>query len=101
MVGGALVFGYVVGSMQSLVGKLDVGATKYREKMTELKQYMQDKKLGRSTRQKVLRCHELYLSYKSAFDEDAILADLSGSLKLDVRLHVVSAPRLRFLLFRY
>jgi hypothetical protein len=87
MVFGALVFGYVVGSMASLVGKLDVGATKYREKITEVKQYMIDKQLPKTFQKKVLRYHELFLSHKSVFDEEAILSELSGSLKLEVCAH--------------
>ena len=77
-------FGYVVGSMASLVGKLSLSASQHRDKMMEITQYMLERKLSMATQQKVRHFYAHYLARKSAFDENAILDDLSASLRQEV-----------------
>ena len=79
-------FGYVVGSMASLVGKLSLSASQHRDKMMEITQYMHERKLSIATQQKVRHFYAHYLARKSAFDENAILDDLSASLRQEVVL---------------
>jgi hypothetical protein len=67
-----------------LVGQLDVGASKQRAKMAEVKQYMRDKKLAKATQKKIVKYYDQYLTQKSAFDEVRILAELSDTLRQEV-----------------
>ena len=52
---GATVFGYIVGSMASLVGKFDAGAAQYKDRMDELNAYLRERKISKELRQKVRR----------------------------------------------
>jgi len=84
MLFGAILFGYVIGSMASLVGKLDIGASRRRDRLVEVKQYLRDRKISKSTRSKVLRYQEQYLDRVSVFNEADILAELSDSLRQEL-----------------
>jgi hypothetical protein len=81
---GALMFGYVVGSMASLVGKMGLSASQHRDKMREIAQYMHERKLSQDTQRRMRNYYGHYLARKSAFDEDAILSELSDSLRQEV-----------------
>eukprot|EP00753_Platysulcus_tardus_P013660 PLAT3821.3.p1 GENE.PLAT3821.3~~PLAT3821.3.p1 ORF type:complete len:1960 (+),score=909.62 PLAT3821.3:67-5946(+) len=81
---GASVFGYVVGSMASLVGKLDAGETRHKEKMDEVKLYMRERRLARPLQKKVEHYYESYLAVRSVFDEAEILRELPDQLRADV-----------------
>jgi len=81
---GAILFGYVVGSMASLVGKMDIGASRRRERLVEIKQYLRDRKISKVTRNKVLRYQERYLDRVSVFNEPRILSELSDSLRQEL-----------------
>eukprot|EP00937_MAST-01D_sp_MAST-1D-sp2_P005789 g5789.t1 len=81
---GALIFGYVVGSMASLVGKLSLSKSQHRDKMLHVRQYMIERKLSVETQKKMRHFYFHYLERKSAFDESAILSDLSASLRQEV-----------------
>ena len=74
--------------MASLVGKMALGASQHRDKMREIAQYMHERKLTKSTQKRMRNYYGHYLARKSAFDEDAILADLSDSLRQEVVMHL-------------
>ena len=74
--------------MASLVGKMGLGASQHRDKMREIAQYMHERKLSKTTQKRMRNYYSHYLARKSAFDEDAILADLSDSLRQEVVMHL-------------
>ena len=44
---GATVFGYIVGSLASIMQKFDAHAARYKEKMDEVKEYIKERGLSR------------------------------------------------------
>jgi len=84
---GALVFGYMLSSISSLVAAIDRQAALNEEKMDEVKEYMRWRKLPRDLVIRLRRYYAYYYSRKTAFDEDAILGSLTPALRLEVVRH--------------
>ena len=82
---GATVFGYIVGSVAGIVLKLNASAVKYDQKMEEISEYLRDIRVPKTLRDRVMTYYEYFLARRSAFDEDTILADLSDSIRREVR----------------
>ena len=85
---GATVFGFVVGSVSSMVGKIDVGAARMRENMTMIKDYMKEQNLPRDMKLEVETFFEFYFQRKSVFNEAKILHSLPPNLRKMVILHI-------------
>ena len=81
---GALVFGYMLSSIGSLVAAIDRQAALNEEKMDEVKEYMRWRKLPRELVGRLRRYYSYYYSRKTAFDESAILGDLTPALRFEV-----------------
>ena len=64
MVLGATIFGFIVGNVSAMVGKIDVGAARLREQMTMIKDYMREQELPREMRMEVETFFEYYFSRK-------------------------------------
>mmetsp|Transcript_139439 Transcript_139439/g.338746 ORF Transcript_139439/g.338746 Transcript_139439/m.338746 type:complete len:346 (-) Transcript_139439:39-1076(-) len=88
MIAGATVFGYIVGSMASIVNQLNYGDSRYTEKMDEVVEYLRERNVTPELRKKIRKYYEYYLARKSAFDETAILSELSDSLKREAVMHL-------------
>lgn len=88
MIAGATVFGYIVGSMASIVNRLNYGDSRYKEKMDEVAEYLRERNVSPDLRKKIRRYYEYYLARKSAFDETAIMSELSDSLKREAIMHL-------------
>lgn len=88
MIVGATVFGYIVGSVASLISSIKASATRYEDRMEEVTKYMQDRHLPKYLWRRVKAYYMHYLSRKSAFDEDTILLELSDALRREVVLHL-------------
>jgi len=84
---GALVFGYMLSSIGSLVAAVDRQAALSDEKMDEIKEYMRWRKLPRDLVVRMRRYYTYYYSRKTAFDEEAILGGLTPALRLEVVRH--------------
>jgi CRP-like cAMP-binding protein len=81
---GALVFGFMLSSIGSLVAAVDRQAALSEERMDEVKEYMRWRKLPRDLVMRMRRYYTYYYSRKTAFDESAILGSLSPSLRFEV-----------------
>lgn len=84
---GALVFGFMLSSIGSLVAALDRQAALSEERMDEVKEYMRWCKMPRDL---MLRMNKYYLYYyqrKTIFDEQSILGNLSPGLRFEVIEH--------------
>ena len=88
MILGATVFGYIVGNVSQMVGRLDVGAVRQREQMDHIKNYMIEQDLPRKMRFRIERFFEFYYQRTSIFDEKRILRDLPPTLRRDVVIHI-------------
>lgn len=86
---GALVFGYMLSSIGSLVAAIDRQAAMSEEKMDEVKEYMRWRKLPRDLVGRLRRYYQYYYSRKTVFDEEAILGDLTPALRFEVVTHAL------------
>ena len=84
---GALVFGYMLSSIGSLVAAIDRQAALSEEKMDEVKEYMRWRKLPRDLVIRLRRYYTYYYSRKTAFNEEVILGDLTPVLRFEVVKH--------------
>ncbi len=84
---GALVFGYMLSSIGSLVQAIDRQSALVEEKMDGIKEYMVFRKLPRDLTVRMRKYYEYYYSRKTAFDE----AEILGGLSMGLRIEVVSA----------
>jgi len=85
---GALVFGYMISSIASLVKALDRQGGLTEERMDEIKEYMRWRKLPRELTVRMRRYYENYYDTCTAFDEKAILGNLTPSMRMEVVRHV-------------
>ena len=90
---GALVFGYMLSSIGSLVAAIDRQAALSEERMDEIKEYMRWRQLPRDLVVRLRRYYIFYYSRKTAFDEEMILGGLTPALRLEANL-TLSAPLL-------
>lgn len=88
MILGATVFGYIVGNVSQMVGRLDVGAVRQREQLARIKNYMIEQDLPRKMRMRIERFFEFYYQRTSIFDENRILRDLPPNLRRNVVIHI-------------
>ena len=86
---GALVFGFMLSSIGSLVQALDRQAALSEERMDEVKEYMRWRKLPRDLMIRMQRYYAYYYSRKTAFDEKAILGNLTPGLRFEVVEHTL------------
>ena len=85
---GALVFGYMLSSIGSLVAALDRNAALSEDKLDAIKEYMRWRRLPRELTVRVRRYYEHFLNSKTAFDEGDILRNLTPELRFDVVRHI-------------
>ena len=88
MLVGVTVFGYIVGSVVSLVARMSETTQRQKERLEEVKNYMNEKGLSASLQRRVKKYYEHYLSQRSAFDESTVLDELTPRLKNEVLLYV-------------
>ena len=97
---GAIVFGYMLSSIGSLVSALDRQAALSEEKMDAIKEYMRWRRLPRDLTIRMRRYYEYYYDKKTAFDEIAILEGLTPPLRSEVVRHSLKETIGRIPLFR-
>jgi len=85
MIIGAIVFGYIIGSMAALVHKIDKSSI-FREKLDIVKEYMRERKLSFALRTKVKQYFEHLFTIHTNFDENEILTDLPDCIRDEVVL---------------
>ncbi|OQR91503.1 Voltage-gated Ion Channel (VIC) Superfamily, partial [Thraustotheca clavata] len=81
---GASAFGFVIGSISSLLESLDTRAAAYQLKMMEIKNYIRTHKLPKDLRIKLFRYFAHYLQRASLFNESSILSEISLNLRNEV-----------------
>jgi len=85
---GASMFGYIIGSIAAVLTRLDPAKSLSEGKLRQVDEYLRDKNLDPALSHRVLVYYDKLMKRKSAFNEDAILAELSGSLRRAVVLHL-------------
>lgn len=86
MVTGATGYALLIGHATTLIQSLDYTKRLHREKMERVEEYMQYRRMPKELRFRVRNYFE-HRHEGKAFDEDAILAELSQPLKEDVMKH--------------
>jgi len=83
---GATLYAILVGTISSFTFNLDPSGKLFKQKMDEVGEYMEYKKLGENIKDRVRRHYELKFGGKY-FDEDLILSELNMSLRKDIAIH--------------
>lgn len=86
---GALVFGFMLSSIGSLVAAIDRQAALSEERMDEIKEYMRWRQLPRDLVLRMRRYYTYYYQRKTAFDEKSILGALTPALRFEVVQHTL------------
>ncbi len=81
---GALVFGYMLGEISSLVAAMDRQAAIKEEKMGAIKEYLRFRNVPRDLQSRVRKFYEYYYTRSTAFDEKEILSHLTPALRFDL-----------------
>ena len=97
---GALVFGYMLSSIGSLVAALDRQAALSEEKMDAIKEYMRWRKFPRDLTVRIRRYYEYFYDRKTAFEEGEILDGLTPPLRMEVVRHILRDTIGRIPLFK-
>lgn len=86
---GALVFGFMLSSIGSLVHAIDRQAAITENMMDEVKEYMRWRRLPRDLVLRIRRYYTHYYTHKTAFNEEQILGALTPSLRFEVIEHTL------------
>jgi CRP-like cAMP-binding protein len=84
---GATVFGYMVASVSTLLGSLNFSEEKVRQRLSEVTEYLAEKKCPQLLSNAVVRHYKHKFSHVSAFDEDEILNRLPQRHAVDIVVH--------------
>lgn len=100
IIGGAF-YGYVVAMLAALMQGLDANARVYNERMEAIVSYMRQRKFPRALFRRVARYYHHYYLRKTALNEQAILSELSASLRHEVAHFLAHDIFLRTYLFKH
>lgn len=84
---GVSFFGYVIGTISSLVTNLDVAAALYDERMTVVKEYIISRQIPKHMNKKIRDHFEYYFQNRSVFKERKILKRLPAALRNEMIHH--------------
>ena len=83
-------FGYIIATMASLVSKLDASTAAYHNKMDAIVSYMKSRNLPKELQMRIRKYYKHYLEKKTAFDESAMLSELSTFLRQEVAMFLIN-----------
>ena len=85
MVVGAVVFGYMAGTVGVAVSEMQSPGLRLSGKLQEVVDYLRERKVLPDLFTRTCSQYEYFLSRKSAYDEEIILGELTESLRQEVR----------------
>ncbi|KAJ3196571.1 anaphase-promoting complex subunit Hcn1 [Irineochytrium annulatum] len=83
---GAVLYAIFVGTISAVAVGLDPSGRLYHQKMDELIEYLNWKKIGQPTREKVLEYYQVKYRGKF-FEERSLLNDMNDALKREIAMH--------------
>lgn len=86
---GAIVFGFMLSTLGDVLSNVDRNATHIDEKLTEVKEYLRWHRVPPTTAKAVRRYYEYFLSRRTTVDDEAILGNLTPSLRREVTVHLL------------
>jgi hypothetical protein len=85
MIIGAIVFGYVIGTVSVFATTVNQASVRHKNRMLEMIDYLHHRKAPKDMFTRACLQYDNYLGRKSTFDENVILAELPESLRQEVR----------------
>jgi len=82
-------FGFLVGTFASIVASASLADQKKQEKLSEIKAFSTMHKVPATTRRKIHRFYDYMFSYRTALDENEILAELPETLRFEATSEMV------------
>jgi len=89
LIGGGF-YGYILGSIMSIVTNMDLNTSAYYERMDLIHAWLAHHRLPMELKKITRRYFKQYLSEKSAIDEAAMWGDLSPELQKQIGEHIVN-----------
>ena len=83
---GMFITSFVIGNVTSFIGQIDRAAALYQERMDRVKDLMQQRKVTRPLRRRILRYFEYAWSLHGHMDEGKLMSELPFSLRLQLTL---------------
>lgn len=87
---GASVFGFIIGHMNSIVLNMNKASSEFHSKMDSIDAYLKYRKVPQQLQLDIRRHFRYYISRKTLFDEEQILADLSHYLRAELSFFLTS-----------
>ena len=81
---GVSAFGFIVANISSLISTLDVRGSALTERLSEVREYLHDRKVPFDLQRRVMKFFHHLWSHGSLFDEMGILASLPPPLRNDI-----------------
>lgn len=81
-----VVFGYAIGSIAGLWAEMNASNVRFQARMSQINTYIKQERLPTDLGRRLRVYYERYLQRRSAFDEEAILSELSDGLRREVVL---------------
>ena len=96
---GAMLFGFIIASVNSFLETYDPRASAYRSKMDSLKEYIRERSIPKGLGRRVRKYYDVVLSKSSIFDDVNILGQLPHNMtaKIIMQIHSDTARRLNFI----
>lgn len=97
---GALVFGYVIGEIGTLVAHVDRQASLVEDRLDIVKQYLRWRQIPKDLSLRIRRYYEHFYEQRSVNDEQSILTDLNPTLHGELVTHILQRTLGRLPLFK-
>eukprot|EP00002_Diphylleia_rotans_P013983 TRINITY_DN2722_c0_g2_i4.p1 TRINITY_DN2722_c0_g2~~TRINITY_DN2722_c0_g2_i4.p1 ORF type:complete len:540 (-),score=80.96 TRINITY_DN2722_c0_g2_i4:1529-3148(-) len=88
MISGVTIYATIFGNMATMIAQLDASATRYREKLDNLKEFMKYRSLPSYLRSRIMNYHEIMWTRNKGIDEAQILQELPSSLRSEIALYL-------------
>eukprot|EP00002_Diphylleia_rotans_P006206 TRINITY_DN1553_c1_g2_i1.p1 TRINITY_DN1553_c1_g2~~TRINITY_DN1553_c1_g2_i1.p1 ORF type:complete len:1054 (+),score=191.69 TRINITY_DN1553_c1_g2_i1:69-3230(+) len=88
MITGVSIYATIFGNMATMIAQMDASATRYREKLDALHEYMRYRSLPQYLRKRILNYYDVIWSRHKGIDENAILNELPSSLRSEIALYL-------------
>jgi voltage-gated potassium channel len=98
---GASLYAFLIGNVASLFSNLDAAKVQYWNRMEAITQYLQYRKISDELNTKVRNFYEYMWTHRRGIQDEKILVDLPGPLRLEILLHLAKELLEKVPLFRY
>lgn len=97
---GAIVFGFIIGTVGTILMSWGLLEEKITRKLAELREYMKEKNVPKSTRTKVKKCMEDFYRSKAGYDETEVISALPPAIALELLDSIYRGALLKVPIFK-